>query len=74
MFQGLFDLEDQGQSHQFSNLSETFMWTMHGSSLKVKIQSNSKVTVFTRNHTDDKDDETMMKLEKNMSPPGGGDT
>ena len=26
---------------------------MHGSSLKKKIQNNSKVIVFTRNHTDD---------------------
>ena len=39
MCQGQFDLEDQFQSHQFSNSSETFVWSIHGSSLKIKFKT-----------------------------------
>ena len=49
MFQGQFDLEDQGQGlgHQFSNFSETFMWSIHGSSLKVKFKTIQKLSKGT---------------------------
>ena len=43
MFQGHFDLEDQGQCHQVSNSFEIFMSLTHGSSLKVKFQINQKL-------------------------------
>ena len=42
MFQSRIDLKDQGQGHQVSNLSETFMF-------EFKILNDSKVIVFTMN-------------------------
>ena len=45
MFQGQFDLEDQRQGHQFSNFSEIFMWSIHGSSLKVKFKTIQKLSL-----------------------------
>ena len=50
-FQAQFDLEDQGQGHTFLYLSETFMWSIHGLSLKVKFKTIQKLCMFTRNHT-----------------------
>ena len=38
-----FDLEDQGEGHQVSNSRETFMWSIYGSSLKVKFQMIQKL-------------------------------
>ena len=37
-FQGQFDLEGQGQGHQFLNPSETFRCLINSSSLKVKFE------------------------------------
>ena len=37
-FQSQFDLEDQGQDHQFSNISELFRWSMNTLSVKAKFQ------------------------------------
>ena len=64
--------EDQSQGHQFSNLSEIFMWSINGSinGLKVKIQNNSKVITFTRNHTDNHDaDNNRSKHNMSLHPP-----
>ena len=49
-FQGKFYLEDQGQGHQFSNSSETFMWSIHGSSLKVKFKMPQSYRVHKESH------------------------
>ena len=37
-FQGQFDLEGQSQTHQCSKPAETFRWSIHSSSVKVKFQ------------------------------------
>ena len=37
-FKGQFDLEGQGQGHQFSNLSEIFRWSINSLSVKAKFQ------------------------------------
>ena len=42
MFQGQFDLKDQGQGHQFSNSSKTIM-SIHSSSLKLKFKIIQKL-------------------------------
>ena len=34
----IFDLEGQGQGHQFSNLSEIFRWSINSLSVKAKFQ------------------------------------
>ena len=34
-FKGQFDLEGQGQGHQFSNTSEIFRWSINSLSVKV---------------------------------------
>ena len=43
-FQGQFDLEGQGQGHQFSNLSETFRCLINSSSWKLKFEVVQCVT------------------------------
>ena len=57
MFQEQFDLEDHSQGHQISISSETIMWSIQDLNLMVKIPNNSKIIVFTRNHTDNDADE-----------------
>ena len=42
IFQGQFDLEEQG--HQFLYSPETFMLSIHGSSLKVKFKPIQKLS------------------------------
>ena len=55
MFQGQFDLENQGQCHQVLvfNSSETFFVINTWFNFDSKIEIKKKVIVFTRNHTDD---------------------
>ena len=38
MFKFQFDLECQGQGHQFSNTSEIFSWSLNSLSVKAKFQ------------------------------------
>ena len=70
MFQGQFDLENQGQ---VLNLFE--MWSIHGSSLKVKFQMLQKL-LRSQKHTDDKEDADDDEEPKTICLPqsGGGGT
>ena len=70
MFQGQFDLEDQGEGHQFSNSFLDLYVINTWFKFEGKIQNDSKVIPFTRNQTDDDADKAGTK--NNMSLPGRG--
>ena len=67
IFKGLFDLEDQDQGYLFLSSSETFTRPIHIG----KIQNNSQVITFTRNHTDDDVDGTKNHYVSPRSGVGG---
>ena len=56
---------NQGQDHQLSNSFESFMRSIHGSSLKAKFQMIQK---FTRNQTENDTDDSA---KNNISHPVG---
>ena len=76
MFQGQSDLEDQGQGHQVSNSSETFTRSLYAIKTRFKfegkIPKDSKVIMFTRNHTDKDDADGTKIICLPQSGVGGG--
>ena len=70
MFQSQFDLEDQGQDFQVSNLRDIYVintWFK----FEDKIPNESKFAMFTRNHTDNADDDETKTI---CLPSQGGKT
>ena len=67
-FQAQFDLEDQGKSSPVFKLVRDFHVIKTWFKLEGKIQNPSKVITFTRNHTDDANDD---RTKNNVSSPVG---
>ena len=63
-FEGQFDLEGQGQGHQFSNPSETFRCLTNGSSWKVKYELVQCLTGKIKNFGSLKPNSTLIRKIK----------
>ena len=70
MFQCQFDLEDQGSRSPVFKLVRDLYVINTWFKFEGKIQNDSKVITFIRNHTDDDDDKDDNGTQNNMSPHG----